>query len=245
MPVELGTGAFWSVVAVGALSGTLSVMFLRRWSDGAKLRVCINLIWAHLLEFQLFADEPRLLLGAQRDLFIANWRMLRLMLIPSLVLALPFVILLAGLDAVFGRAPLHDGEATVVTARFSRSPLPSDSVRIEPPPGVLIDTPSVTVPTNFEVSWRVSTNRPVSGDLLIRYAGQVFHKSISSSSGLQWLSERRFGMPLSRNAMRFIEVRYPSATVLHLHWLVWFSVASMAGAGISGFVAPALRGSAR
>jgi hypothetical protein len=57
-------------------------------------------------------------------------------------------------------------------------------------------------------------------------------KSVSAGSGIRYLSERRGSLaslllrptepPFSDSEIDWIEVRYPAATVLGLHWLVWF-----------------------
>ena len=49
---------------------------------------------------------------------------------------------------------------------------------------------------------------------------------------MRYLSERRGSLatlllyptepPLSDGTIDWIEVRYPAATILHLHWLIWF-----------------------
>ena len=230
IPVELGAEAFCIVVALGASSGAASILLLRRWSDGAKLRASMNRIWAHLMEFQLFGDEPALILKAQRDLLRANGQMLRLLAIPSLILAVPFAALLVGVDTLFGRAPLRVGDATVVTIQGEGA---TRELRLEAPPGIQVETAAVHIPADRQASWRVRPASPVRGDLLINYTGRVFYKAISSRPGLQWLTERRFVSPFSKAGLNWIEIQYPPATVFRLHWLVWFSVASLMGAGLA------------
>jgi hypothetical protein len=233
IPEELGASAFWIVVALGALLGALSVRFLRRWSDAADLRTAINHIWAHLMEFQLFSDEPGLILRAQRDLLIANANMLGLLVVPTLILAVPFAMLVAAADSIFARAPLPVGKATVVTVRIHGSLSKADAMRLEAPPGIQVETPPVRIPIESAICWRVRADGPSSGDLEVIYAGRAFSKSISAKPGLQWLSERRFESPFSAAGLKSIEVRYPPATVFQWPWFVWFAMASIVGAVIS------------
>jgi hypothetical protein len=97
---------------------------------------------AHILEFRLFMDEPVLVFQAQRELFMANLRLLRLVFLPCLILTVPFVFLLEYLNDWYGRAPLQIGRAAVITA---------DALNM--PKGIAIETPAVHI--GSEVSWRV------------------------------------------------------------------------------------------
>ncbi len=244
--VELGVKAFWLVLAAGALSGMASWWAFRRWSNTAKLRIAVNRIVAHLFELRLFADEPALLMRAQRDLLMANGELLREVIAPSLLLLLPFAILLAAMEAVFGIAPLQMGRPAIVTLQCSDSGgknLPP--VRLNPPPGIQVETPPVRVPMLSQISWRVRPIRATTGELQFASNGLTIRKSISSAQGLQWLSDSRvhspvafllhpFELPYASSAVKWISVGYPPATVFHLNWLVWFSLASVLGAAVFG-----------
>ena len=63
------------------------------WPDRERLRQSANRIIAHLLEIRLFWDEPSLVLRAQRDLIVENGRFLRQLILPALILSLPFASL--------------------------------------------------------------------------------------------------------------------------------------------------------
>jgi len=96
--IDLGMPALASLVPISILSGIGMLLVFRRTSDQAAVRLAKSLVTAHLLEFRLFMDEPRLILKAQRDLIVANARFLKLMLRPLLVLALPMALLLAAME---------------------------------------------------------------------------------------------------------------------------------------------------
>jgi hypothetical protein len=244
--VELGAGAFWLLIVVGALSGAVSIWAFRKWSNAAKLRVAINRIVAHLMEFRLFADEPALIVRAQYNLLAANARFLKLLLLPSLLLLPFFVILLVGLDAVFDKAPLPVNRPAVVTVQFSEassSPLPD--VRLEVPAGMSVETEPVRIPVDSQISWRVRPKSRLAGELRVLYNGQAIAKNFSSGTGLQWLSERRSGSltgflrqpfeaPFAASTVKSISLRYPPATVFATNWLVWFSAGSILGAMAAG-----------
>jgi hypothetical protein len=237
--VDLGAKAFWLLMGAGVLSGIASFSAFRHCSDTAKLRLAANRILAHLFELRLFADEPALLLRAQRDLLAANGRLLRQVAAPSLLLVLPFSALLVTLDAFFGRAPLQPGQPAVVTLECG-TPLPQ--TQLKAPAGIQVETLPVRVVRLSQISWRVRPLQAVDGVLQVHLNGRVITKNISSTPGLQWLSPSRAGSitafllhplepPYSGSTVHSISVRYPSATVFNLNWLVWFLAGSIIGAG--------------
>ncbi|MCU1258284.1 MAG: hypothetical protein JWO80_1169 [Bryobacterales bacterium] len=236
--MELGGGAFWSVVLLGACSGAISFLAFRRWSDAGALRSAGNAALAHLLEFRLFADEPALIMRAQRDLLFANGRWLRLLLAPMLLLSLPFALVIAVADAFFSRAPLRTGEPAVVTAHYVRQ-LPD--LRLIPPDGFQVETAPVRVTSENEVSWRVRPLRSARGNLQLRWDSRVLEKSVVAGSGPGWISEQRSGSvlgylahpaeyPFRDGTVDWVRIQYPLATVFGHNWLTWFSIAACCGA---------------
>lgn len=197
--VDLGAAALWSLIPISILAGFATVFVFRRWTDGAALRATTNRMIAHLMEFRLFLDEPALIFRAQGDLFAANGRLLVLILRPILILAIPFAVLLAAMDAHYARAPLQIGHPTVVTAQFK----PGDhaGIVLKAPKGIDIETPGVHVARLNQISWRIRPVRPFSGKIQVT-GGQI----------------------------AWVAVQYPRATILHLHWLVWFVIVSTATA---------------
>ena len=234
MPVELGAAAFWILLLIGALSGALSLWVFRRWSNAAELRAAVNRLLAHLMEFQLFADQPVLLFRAQYNLLLANARFLRLLIVPSLLLALPFGILMVATEASFGHALLPLDRPMVVTVQCkANAQLRLPDVRLEAPPGIAVETDPVRVPAESQISWRLRPKLASSGELRVFSDGRVFTKRISAGAGFPWPS---IDLPFSGGAtVQSIFFRYPPATVFHLHWLVWFSTGSLLG-----FLIPAL-----
>lgn len=246
--IELGAEAFWVLTGVGFFAGVVSVYVFRRWSDWQRLRTSFNRVVAHLFELRLFADEPALVLRAQRDLIQANARLLRDMAGPSLLLVLPFGLLLVGLDAMFARAPLQPGRAAVVTLQYEGSHKRAAlEAQLVAPDGVQVETPPVHVPADSQISWRVRPIRAAQGQLKVHCNDRVITKSISSVPGIQWLSDSRPGsvvdflrhpleFPFSGTSARYISVEYPRATVFDVSWIVWFSLALAAG-GFAALVA--------
>lgn len=239
--IDLGMPAFASLVPISILAGMGMLLVFRHASDQAAVRRAKGIAQAHLLEFRLFMDEPRLILRAQRDLIVANARFLRLMLRPVVVLALPMGLLLAGLEAFYGHAPLRVGYPAIVTAQLKDT---AAILALKASPEIAVENPPVHVPAERQVSWRIRPLRAATSEVEVVRDGRAFRKSVSAGDGLHFLSERRGSLaglflrptepPLSDSEIAWIEVRYPDAVILHLHWLIWFF-------GTSAITALALR----
>jgi hypothetical protein len=220
--IDLGMPALASLVPISILAGIGMLLVFRRLSDQGAVRRAKGLVTAHLLEFRLFMDEPRLILKAQRDLIVANARFLKLMLRPVVVLTLPMGLLLAAMEAFYGHAP-------VVTAQTKHE---DASLSLKAPEGIAIETPPVHVTADRQVSWRIRPLRAAHAELELVHADRAIGKSISAGAGMHYLSERRGSVanlllrpteaPLSDNEIGWIEVRYPAAAIFGLHWLIWF-----------------------
>lgn len=234
--VDLGAGALWSLGLVSILAGVAMVYVFRRWSDQDALRGTASRMLAHLMEFRLFIDEPALVMRAQRELFVENWRLLRLLARPSLILVIPSIVLLAQMDACYGRAALRVGDPAVVTVQLKHfSGADPTGIVLKAPAAIRVETPGVRVPSVNQISWRIRPIGPVAGRLQIVEPERVITKSIVAGEGVHYLSERRSTpefflhlseAPLVDSAVASIEVLYPSATILHLNWLVWFLLIS-------------------
>jgi len=228
--IDLGATALAGLVPVSVLAGIAMLLVFRHASDAAEVRRAKNLLIAHLLELRLFMDEPALIFKAQRRLLAANLRFLKLMLRPALVLLVPMAFLLAELDAFYARAPLRIGRPAIVTAQFEDTMRP---LELRAPGGFAVETPPVRILAERQVSWRIRPLGAASGVLRISDGSRTVTKTISSGSGVRYLSERRSGstlhfllhpteIPYTDVPLDWIEVRYPAAEILHFHWLLWF-----------------------
>ena len=78
-----------SLPILAVLTGILTAVVIRYTTDASALRATARRIQAHLLEFRLFFDEPRLIWQAQMNLLRDNLRLFMLLLPATLILALP------------------------------------------------------------------------------------------------------------------------------------------------------------
>ena len=226
---DLGIAALATLAPISALAGIAILLVFRHTSDQAAIRRAKGVAQAHLLEFRLFMDDPVLVLRAQRDLIAANFRFMRLMLRPVLWMIVPMGLLLALLEGFYGHAPVRVGDPAIITAQVNHA---DAALALRATPGFTVETPAVHVPAERQVSWRIRSERAGTAELQILCDGRAIAKRASAGAGIHFLSERRGSLvslflyppetPLSDNEIRWIEIRYPPATILHLDWLIWF-----------------------
>ena len=123
-----------------AVYGVIAALVFRRLVDAARTRVIVNHMLAHVMEFALFIDEPRLILKAQLDLIKDNVLLLRRIALPCVLMAIPFALLYPAMDRRFS------GHISNVLTVPMGKPLP---------PGVVVETPGVRILRTHEVSWRI------------------------------------------------------------------------------------------
>jgi hypothetical protein len=209
----------WTLAAVSAMYGVLAVVVFRRFTAEAAIRRSMNLILAHVMELGLFLDAPGLVLRAQADLLRENARLLRLVIVPGGILALLFIFLFEPMNAFYGRAPLPLGEPSVVTIQMKNTIMPP--VQLEPPAGIVVETPPVRVLHDHQISWRVRPLRLSSGDWRFYFDNRVVSESMN-------------GFFFHDASIRSVEIRYPKAAILGLSWLFWFVAISTVAAAVFG-----------
>jgi hypothetical protein len=144
------------LIPLAMLYGVAAALIFRRFTDAAKLRLSVNRILAHIMEFRLFIDEPGLIWRAQKAAFVANAALLKQIALPCLLMAAPLALAWPTMARHFGHSALKPGEATVMTAHTD--PVPCFA-------GLLVESPGVYLPRTGETVWRVRLVRPLKGPL--------------------------------------------------------------------------------
>ena len=228
--LDLGIGPLAALALVSIVCGIGTRLVFRKWSDQTQIQQTKDLLIAHLLELTLFLHEPALALRAQYAVLVQSLRLTKLLLRPSLILTFPMLLLFAQFDAVFGRAPLVPGWESVVTAQMDDDgPSPTMSA----PKNIAIETPAVQVTAQHQFSWRIRPLQSGSGVLRFAGGGRVTTKTVTAGTGIGYASGKRTGsiieflvcateLPLPEGHIRSIDLRYPEATLLGLHWMFWF-----------------------
>jgi len=235
-----------SLILVSVIAGLAMLLLFRAVSRPQVIRAARRRMQARLLELRLFGDEPALVWRAQAGLLKANLMYLRAMLVPIAIVAIPGVLVFPHLDAVYGRAPLPAGAATMLTVHLrdtAGSELPR--ARIVVPAGIRVLTPAVRVPSAGEISWELQAEGSVSQPVRIEFGDAAASKMVragapggylaqtATASPLAWLMNP--GEPLiggSRVDSIHIEYRRTRFSLAGwvLPWEAWFVVISMIAA---------------
>ena len=221
MPPQI-VGLPLSLVVVSAIMGVVMMLLFKLASNPVAIRRAKRRMQAQLLALRLFGDEPVLVWRAQGRLLAANARYIGVMLLPIAAAAIPFVLGFPHLEALYGRAPLPVGSATVLTVRM-RQPLSQPEPRLEMPAGLRVETPGVRIPDVGkgvgEITWLLRAAGPVSAPVRIHVGEMEVTKTVQVESGHGYLDETRPAgalswlqdpgeVPISSSAIESVHVVY-------------------------------------
>ena len=226
------------LILIALLTGVLTTIGVRQLADVSALSTTGKRIYAHLLEFRLFFDEPRLIWQAQLALLRENARLLRLLLVPTFVLGVPMAWLFLQLENVYGLRALRPGETAMITAQLTRPIEPSDRFALRVPGSIVAESPPVRVLQEGQVSWRIRAASVADGWVEVLVNGRAAGKAIASGESAKVLTPRRSSSlvgfvlhpeeaRLSGGEIAWIEVSYPEGGK---EWLFWFLGVSVAAA---------------
>jgi hypothetical protein len=219
-----------SLVLISVACGLGVAWIFHRTSDRTAVQVARKRVYAHLLEFRLFADDPRLIFRAQLALIAENARLFRLLLPPLLISAVPLAWIALQLDAVYGSRPLPVGRAAVVTAQLEKDAVLS----LDGPPEISVETPPVRDSNDPQ---RIRPTQAVRGSLRLTLQSNTIQKTVSAGDRTVFLSRRRVRSlvqfllhpeesRIQTPGVAWVEVDYPKSE----SWILWFLAISTASA---------------
>ena len=237
----------WALLAVSLVTTVIFLEVFRRTTDSTKLQEAKNRMQARLLEVRLFKDSPSIVLAALAGMLTCNLQYLKHSLRPTLLMLPPLVVLMIHLDAWFGHEPLRPGQAALVRVKLLGSAQQAlDEVSLEAAEGLAIETPSLRIPQEKEISWVVRASQTGQYPLTVRGAGRAAQKTILVADGgwdraapravtagfwNQWTHPGEALLPRD-GAIEWVEVNYPDRSVAlfgwQAHWLVLFFVLTCA-----------------
>ena len=228
------------LVVISVLCGFFVDWVFRHIGNRAAIRAARKRVYARLLEFRLFADEPRLVLRAQWALLTDNLRLLRLVLVPGLIAAVPLAWIALQLESAYGYDPLAVGEAAVVTAQMDGD-ITADDLRsgLQASPGLTVETPPVRVFEDRQICWRIRAAKPSEGTLSVTLRGNTIEKSVAAGVRPIFVSQRResslfqhllhpLESRISAPGVQWIEVDYPQKYWWIFWWLAFTTVSALA-----------------
>ena len=243
---------FPALVGLTALSVVLAICMLlvfKATSNQDAITAIKKKIHACLFEIRLFNDDLAAILRAQIELLGHNVVYLRYALTPMACMFIPIFFMMAQLQFHYGYHPIAPGDEALL--KVSLAPGWEDSVpvqntgdftkpvtRLEVPDGLTVASPSVWIPTESELDWRIRGDKPGDYQVTVHLGDESFTKDVrvGAERTVQRMSPVRPGHaflaqllypaepPLPKGAVDEITVTYPSADVwflgLNLDW-VW------------------------
>lgn len=147
----------WVVVSLlGLPAAVFALLVFRYTSNQAAITRAKELIQAHLLELRLFQDDLGVTLRAQGLILRYNATYLRHALVPMLVMAGPFILILLQIESRFAFGPLPLDTPALLTVQLDPGVSPSKlDIRLEVPEGIAQDAPALRIDTTSQVVFRL------------------------------------------------------------------------------------------
>ncbi len=252
LPELAGLAILSRVAAVGML------MVYKYASNQDGIAAVKAKIHACLFEIRLFNDDIRAMLRAQGELLGHNLRYMRFALVPMAIMIVPYFLLIAQLQFRYAYRTLAPGQPAIVQATLGEGwegDVPTEEAggiakpvaHLVAPDGVEVETPTLWIPSERQLAWRVAGKTPGDYRLTVELGDQRYDKSFRVGAGEERLAlisplrvDRSFfeqlvypaEPPLPAGPLESISVAYPSHDVWffgwNTHWLVVFFILSIA-----------------
>ena len=202
-------------LAICSLATAMAMLLVvKATSDQTRVALVKRAIQADLFEVRLFSDDLRAVFRAQGGMLRHTLAYLRLSLVPTLWLIVPFGLIFGHLESHYGYAGLTPGEPALVTATL-RADTPDERAlgadatpSLEAPAAIRVDTPAVWFPASREVVWQITPQS--SGEFELRvHAG---HEAVAKSVQVSDAALRR--SPTRTDAGVLNQLFYPSEAPL-------------------------------
>jgi hypothetical protein len=232
------------VVGISLVIGLVMVVVFRYTSDQKAIHVAKDRLKAHLLALRLFQDQIRVVLRSYGRIVLATGQYLRLAFTPLLFVIVPLTFLIVQLDRYLGSMPVEVGHPFLIKVRTD-NPSALNEASLQLPDGLATTAPTVHVPSESEVVWRVVAEK--SGEYIVdvQASDHIVSKQVIVGAGLSRLSPVRLrgkfwkrifvsGEPAlpGNNPIESIALQYPARNVafagLEWNWIWLFFVLSLA-----------------
>lgn len=241
----------WVALAVLSLLAAIGMLWVyKRTSDQKRIAAVKNKIHAGIFEMRLFQDDPVAIFRAQLDVLRHNLAYAGLSLVPLAWMIVPFVLLMAQMQARFGYEGFRPGDETMVRAKLAGNwrddfaGVPSGGrppASLQAPAGVDVLTPAVWLPARNEIVWKVAVREPGEHDLTVTLGDGTYGKTFAARGGILRKSPLRHAgafpdavlypaeAPLPNGPLQAIEVDTPEPGLVAgvPRWMAVFFVLSI------------------
>jgi hypothetical protein len=232
------------VVGISLVIGLVMVVVFRYTSDQKAIHIAKDRLKAHLLALRLFQDQIPVVLHSYGRIVLATGRYLRLAFMPLLFVIVPLTFLIVQLDRYLGSMPVEVGHPFLIKVRTD-NPSALNEASLQLPDGLATTAPTVHVPSESEVVWRVVAEK--SGEYIVdvQASDHIVSKQVIVGAGLSRLSPVRLrgkfwkrifvsGEPAlpGNNPIESIALQYPARNIafagFEWNWIWLFFVLSLA-----------------
>jgi hypothetical protein len=226
------------LVILSALTGLLMLLVWRYTSNQAAIADVRRKISAYLLATRLFKDNLAVTFRAQRQILRQCLRLLGLAVRPTLIMLVPFVLVMTqiGLRYEFRPAPIGRTVRVTATLRPGHSPITVGDV-MQLPDGLSRDPQDPCRAAALRtIDWRLTPTRADHFTLILRRGSDAIEVPLIVGDGLTRLSRLRGGGWFDRllysaepsipqsSSFESVLIHYPSRSTpifgLNFHWLL-------------------------
>ncbi len=233
------------LILISAVTGVLMLLIWRYTSNQKAIENVRNQIAANLLAARLFKDSVRVSLRSQRRILWQAMRLLGYAVRPTLIMMIPFVLVMAQIGLRFEKQPAVAGDVIRVTATLRPGkPMEAAVCSLQLPDGIRIDAND---PCRAElirtVDWRLTPSKVGEYQLRFGTGNDVVEMPLFVGGAMPRLSTLRGGSWLGRllysaeasipggSAFESIRVHYPTRSTpvfgYDVHWLITLFVLSI------------------
>jgi hypothetical protein len=179
-----GIGRVWSawldIILWSVLGGIVALLVYKKVSNQKGIARTKNDIKVHLLEIRLFKDDILGVFSATAKIMLKNLLYIGHNMLPMVVMIVPMMAILIQLVAVYGTDPIEPGTVQLVKATLDaeHTDVPATAVRLELPPGLVLDAPPVRT-ADGQIAWRIRMEEPGDHELLIHVGDQTIVKRLA------------------------------------------------------------------
>lgn len=232
-----------SLTAMALLTAVLFLWLYGYISDQAKITHWKNQIGANLLAVRLFQNDLRVFFRIQGRVLLNTLRYMRCALIPLLIMIVPIVLILVQLNLYYAAKPVPAGEPTLLTVHVQDSSLLEnrDSIELQTPEGVKVETPAVVIAPKNEICWRIHGEQAGQFALQITVGDNTVEKRFQVGGnggeistlrpGASWAEVLLYaGEPIipAQTGIASITIDYPylplSLFGWEVNWIVWYTI---------------------
>lgn len=178
LPVA-GFSVVAQIIPVSVLMAVLALYVYKYASNQAGIQQAKDKIKAYLLELRIYRDDPVVLLRAEGQILRHTARYLTLATVPVAVMIIPFVLILAQVEARFAFEAFDVGDQVTVTVFVDQGEmLQSGPVSIQLPKEIVAETPAHRIVSQGEIRWRLRVKESGIHPMLFKIGAESAERSL-------------------------------------------------------------------